>query len=1664
MNKRIRNTSRRRLTTERLEDRRLLAAGPYAPAAGQLASTAVSYQDPAIVAWATAWQDYKPGIEVDPQFMTPEKAVGAAINTPLDVVSLGRGGEITLRFSTPIRNGLGNDFAVFENGVADSFLELAFVEVSSNGVDFFRFANDSLTKDPVSAFGELDPTKINGLAGKYRVGFGTPFDLAALEGISPKLDLNAVNYVRIIDITGDGLIKDSSGDPIYDPFPTVQSAGFDLDAIGVINQSPVSMSSVGFEDVGKTLATPAHWNGPDPNGTTSIGAYNENTTVGIFSSDRAKFSNAYSLDSGSWTGWAYSSETDATTAGFMNQFSAIAGSGDNDSKTYGVGFFDQSNFYPPPTIELPADAGSLSSVQITNTTYAALSMKNGDSFSKKFGGASGSDPDWLLLKIHGADASGASIGVIDFYLADYRSENVANDYIIETWTSVDLSSLSGARSLSFTLSSSDVGTFGMNTPAYFALDNLTWTTPGIAIDFLENRIVENAGNSEKNARITRGGNIGSPMTINLTSDNPKLKAPQSVTIPAGQSSFDFSIAVVDDSTFDGNTVATLTASSGTLKTDRKITILDDEAPLLSIEFATSSLEEGKSTTGSVSRTGSSPSTPLVVKLSSSTPSLASVISSVTIPAGATSMTFTIIAPDDSKNNGTTKVSISASASEFATASDLLEIIDNDQPKIFLSTSKSEFSESDSVQDSVLSISRLNMDLTDSLEVKFESRDESEASIHAIVSIPAGETSVRVPIEIIDDLVADGDQRVTLVATAGTLQSSTTITVKDNDQPNLKVVVNSGELDESKGVKIANFEDIGLRLTEKSFYSGADQAGDFESGNLVFNNSYEPTFESWSGWSLSNQSDRTTEGFSNQYSAFAGSGANEDSATYAVGTAFAGSLIPTIHRIDSSPASTFESLKVTNTTYAALSMRNGDAFAKKFGGASGDDPDYLLLTIEGFNDEDTSIGEVKFYLADYRFVDNSKDYIVDQWTTIDLSKIASADYLAFSMTSSDVGAFGMNTPAYFALDDVQLAMDSDPIGFGTVSRNDADLSKAMTVQLSASISDAVQLPEFITIPAGESSVSFPFDVIDDGIASGVRQVEISAFNEGYNSVTDEIKINDDDAPSLLLSLNQASVSEGDGNNAIRGIVSRNTSSLSESIEVTLKGGPEIQERKVTIPAGKHSVGFSIGILDDQNVNGTRESILTALATGFESSAKNITVLDNDSAGFIVVESDESTHVSEIGASDAISIRLTARPLTNVVIDVHSSSEADLVLSTSQLVFTPDSWNAPQTLHVSGVADFEVEESETIELRFQIADSKSDIAFASIPEQVIEVQIDETPITDIELVRVDDQFKIKDTNSGTLFQLIQENDGLSFHSDNRSQNLTLDSSLVSESTAVFIELLGGDDAVELKGLGNIYLDGGDGHDRLTVSTATFEMDLDLFLADHAQNFEEIIVSTTSSDSINLDASKIASALSGTQTSLVLTIGENEVKASEQWEMREPKWIEGAFAQVLSYQSVELSLISSRPWRNAFNRFDVNHSGSVTAADALAIINRLPLQSNSLLPAPQSLADFNGNYVDVNGDGKMTALDALVVINSLHRQPAQVNAAAEWIESDRKAKHDKRVEGEVSTVFMSNKEWDIVIRPIEMMPLAQVDVVDAVMARWKMSDEVGLMALDGAESIER
>ena len=533
---------------------------------------------------------------------------------------------------------------------------------------------------------------------------------------------------------------------------------------------------------------------------------------GGFESGLAFFPNNYNETYGSWSGWAISNKADDTTAGYANQYSAITAVGMDTSKgdeNYAVSYLSGSSKIKfTDTI-----SHQVNGLYVTNSTYAALSMKNGDAYTKQFGGESGDDPDWFKLSIWGLKDE-AETDTIEFYLADYRFDDNSKDYIVDSWQWVDLSSLGKVDSLLFALSSSDVGDWGMNTPAYFCMDNLEVVS-------------------------------GAPVV-----SNPLPNISQSSA--ADKQSIDLSDVFTD--------------------------------------------------------------------------------------------------PDDEDH--------------FT-----YEIIVNSDSTV-----------------AVASISQQK------LEIDFKGEGQTNLVVQA--------------------------------SNAGQWVNDTLVI---------------GVYPEMDGnYFVADFEEN--TLDPSSYWNGSDGSGGFASSLAYFTNNYNDSWGTWSGWAYSNMANDTTPGFMNQYSAItaASMDTSKEDENYAVSYASPASRI----KFTDDSAHQAQGLYVTNSTYAALSMKYGDAYTQQFGGESGNDPDWFKLSVWGLKDNKET-DTIDFYLADYRFEDNTKDYIIETWQWLDLSSLGKVDSLLFALSSSDVGDFGMNTPAYFCIDNILIVNEApvvaSPLADIAVYENAADTS-------------------------------------------------------------------------------------------------------------------------------------------------------------------------------------------------------------------------------------------------------------------------------------------------------------------------------------------------------------------------------------------------------------------------------------------------------------------------------------------------------------------------------------------------------------------------------------------------------------------------------------------------
>ena len=204
-----------------------------------------------------------------------------------------------------------------------------------------------------------------------------------------------------------------------------------------------------------------YWFGPDSKGTIVAGTYG-NEIAGSFVSGSYQFSNSYNIDYGSWSGIGYTNRTETSFSSYLtDQFNSVVGKGYGDSENFAVAYSNGEI----KVLNKPVDGDSIRGFYITNNAWAVNAFNGNDSNAKKF-----EQGDFLKVVFTGHHADGTDAKV-EYYLADYRSANAADRYYLDTWQWVDLRSLGKVTSIDFAFDGSDKGQFGLNTPAYFCMDN-----------------------------------------------------------------------------------------------------------------------------------------------------------------------------------------------------------------------------------------------------------------------------------------------------------------------------------------------------------------------------------------------------------------------------------------------------------------------------------------------------------------------------------------------------------------------------------------------------------------------------------------------------------------------------------------------------------------------------------------------------------------------------------------------------------------------------------------------------------------------------------------------------------------------------------------------------------------------------------------------------------------------------------------------------------------------------------------------------------------------------------------------------------------------------------------------------------------------------------------
>lgn len=296
--------------------------------------------------------------------------------------------------------------------------------------------------------------------------------------------------------------------------------------------------------------------------------------------------------------------------------------------------------------------------------------------------------------------------------------------------------------------------------------------------------------------VTREIVTAQPLTVVFESANPdQLLAPAPVDIPANQATASTDAIAVDDVLLEATQEYDLTAlATGYLPARTTLTVLDNDVPQVAVAVDRGAFSEGDGPQAANATITRDPPGPQAVEIDlESTDTTECVVPNrVTIPANQTSISVPVAAVDDEVVDGDQPVQIRAFPLASASRTRLGEgtpaqmtVRDDDGPALFLSVQKKLVAEG--LAPATRATVVRNTSTASTLIVNLQSSDTTEATVPASVVIPTGATSAEFPVNTVFDAASDGDQTVTLTASAaGFTPGEDTLIVSDRDLPDLLV--------------------------------------------------------------------------------------------------------------------------------------------------------------------------------------------------------------------------------------------------------------------------------------------------------------------------------------------------------------------------------------------------------------------------------------------------------------------------------------------------------------------------------------------------------------------------------------------------------------------------------------------------------------------------------------------------------------------------------------------------------------------------------------------------------------------------------------------------------------------------------------------------------------
>ncbi len=760
---------------------------------------------------------------------------------------------------------------------------------------------------------------------------------------------------------------------------------------------------------------------------------------------------------------------------------------------------------------------------------------------------------------------------------------------------VDNQAVDGAVAVTFTASADG---FAPTTTVVTVNDNET----ALSLNAAPATFAESAGTTASTLTVTRTGSSTAAQVVNLTSSNTNAATvPATVTIPAGSTTATVSIAAVNNSAVTGPVSVIISAAATGFAVATTTLTVNDAQTVLSLSANPTTFAENSGTAAStltVTRTGPTTSA-LVVSLSSSDESHARVaLPTVTIPTGQTSATIAISAIDDQKVNGNAAVTITAAATGFANATRVVTVANTNSPTLTVTSNATTVSESAAPNTLLYTVTRNTTDNALPVTVALSSNLTARLGVPGTVIIAAGATSATFFGTPVNDTIVNGNSPAVVSASAtGFAAGTSTVTITDNDAGTLALTSSAASIAENAGADALTFT-----ITRTSIDITQP---------LVLTLSSSNTSRLTVGNTVTIPANQTSVTFK---------GSPVDNMLVDTG----GDVVVTAVAVGFNNA--IRTVTINNTDVATLKITSNSLTVAENGGV-----DALVYTVSR-NTSDNTL-PLTFSLASSlpSRLANVGTYVIEAGQssrTIPGAPVNNgvADGNADVTLTVSATGFVPGTAMVTVVDDepAVLTVTADKssvfetVGVGavtyTVARNTTNNTQPLIVNLVSGTPGRLTVPGTVTIPAGQSSVTFDGATIDTPAADGNVPVVIRATATGFTDGTASVTVKDNDAATLTVTPTTSTISENYQTGAFFYTATRNSSDLSQPVTVNLTsnnirlGVPAT----ITIPAGSASKAFQVTPVNNAVADGNADVTLTAKATGFADALWNVNVIDDEAA--------------------------------------------------------------------------------------------------------------------------------------------------------------------------------------------------------------------------------------------------------------------------------------------------------------------------------------------------------------------------------------------------------------------------------------------------------------------